>query len=525
MKKKLRVIGVVVACVLAFTYIAILPGCGPAEKEPLPRTNIAPPALEPQPEPRDSGELITYTVSRAFSSDMVVQRNAYLNVSGKADQSKGIIYGEFMGEKRYARIAKDGSFTIQFSSHEAETEPQTLKIYPKNGEVTEFTDILVGDVWMISGQSNAEMSYSLARQRYPEYDDRVNENDCIRVFFQAAADIVTGVNEGLLDATVPADNVVHEDWRWKKTTLANVYPFSAIGYYFGKELSQYTDVPLGLVMAAAGGAAIQELMPGELAEKLGYTAGAAVPVSGYYNTLIHPFTGNRITGMLFYQGESESGGDQYLFYANHLAATVESYREIFGIEFPFINVQLSSHGIAGSSFWPKLPRIRAAQYDASKLIPNSFIVASMDQGYLKGDPEWAHPMRKYQIGYRTARVAAFVSYGKGEESHMLTPEPETVTWNEDGSVTVKFKNIGDGITLAAGDKIEGLYPFYSYGGKMSCTIEMIDSFTVKVVPKEQPYSIRYGMMQDATPEAANIMSSDGIPLIAFEFLNENYTGY
>ncbi|MCR5695251.1 MAG: sialate O-acetylesterase [Clostridia bacterium] len=525
MRKIIRLTVRIFACVLALATFAPLQSCTPGEREPLPRVNIAPPALKEQAAPNDKGEVINYSINRTISSCMVVQRNAYFNVFGKADRPGGYIYGEFMGEKRYAKIGKDGSFSIQFSSHEATSEPQTLKVCPKNGEAAEFTDILVGDVWMVSGQSNAELSYLLARQKLPEYDKDISGDDLIRVFSQAAADVLYAIENNGLDATVPGEDVLNEDNCWKKATPENVSPFSAIGYYFGKELSKYTDVPIGLVMSAAGGAAIQELMPGETAEEIGYTAGAMVPVSGYYNTLMHPFTHNKITGMLFYQGESESGGEQFNFYAEHLAKTVEAYREIWGLEFPFINVQLSSHGIEGSSFWPNLPRLRAAQYDASQIIPNSYIVTSMDQGFRKGDPEFAHPLYKFQIGYRAARIAAFVSYGIGEEEHMLTPELESVTFNDDNIIVIKFKNVGDGITLAEGDEIKGLYPYYSYRGKMKCTVEILDAFTVKVTPKEQAYSIGYGLMHDAFQDAANIMSSDGLPMPAFEIKNNKYTGY
>ena len=518
------------ACVLTLAAIGPFTGCtqkndAEVTPEPLPRTNVAPAALEEQPEPDDSGELLTYTVNHTISSNMVVQRNAYFNVFGKTDSSSGFMYGEFMGEKRYGKIEKDGSYTIRFSSHEATKEPQTLKVYPKNGEVTEFTDILVGDVWIISGQSNAELSYSLARTKYAEYDREINEDDLIRVFSQAANDVVVGVNENTIDATVPHEEVLNDANCWKKTTLANVSPFSAVGYYFGKELSKQIDVPLGLIMTAAGGAVLQELMPYEVASKLGFTTGGLVPVCGYYNTLLHPFTRNKITGMVFYQGESESAGSQYVNYAKNLAAMVERYRRIFGLEFPFINIQLCSHGLAGSNNWPELPKIRDAQYDATKIIPNSYIVTSMDQGFRKGDPDWAHPLYKYQIGYRAARVAAYAAYGIGDENTMLTPEPESVTFNEDTTIIIKFKNVGTGITLATGDEIKGLYPYYSYGGKMSCQIEQIDAFTVKITPKEEAYSVAYGQLHDANSEVCNITSSEGIPLVAFEIKNENYSGY
>ena len=132
--------------------------------------------------------------------------------------------------------------------------------------------------------------------------------------------------------------------------------------------------------------------------------------------VLYPFTRNSITGMIFYQGESECAGGQYNVYARNLARTVEAYRKAWKLEFPFINVQLSTHLGEGLSYWPELPQLRMAQFDAYRQIPNSYIVAAMDQGWQKGDADWAHPLYKYELGRRAAKIAAYVSYGQGDGS-------------------------------------------------------------------------------------------------------------
>ena len=101
--------------------------------------------LDVQPEIEDSGKEIEYTISKTIGSNMVVQRNNYFNVFGWSENIGGIIYGEFMDEKRYAVIDEKGNWNIQFSPHEANSTPQTLKIYPKNGKVTEYSDILIAN--------------------------------------------------------------------------------------------------------------------------------------------------------------------------------------------------------------------------------------------------------------------------------------------------------------------------------------------------------------------------------------------
>lgn len=514
--KALRAGSVVLTLALFLTAAFGAAGCvntGKGSKWPV--KNIAPEPLAAQSEPDDNGEPVTYTVNGTISSNMVVQRDAYFNVFGRSDNPGGVIYGEFMGEKRYGIVADDGSWTIRFSSHEATREGQTLTIGPKNGETTTFDDILVGDVWIISGQSNAELWYQSAAVKEPEYTKSVSKDDLIRIYTQSRQSVMDAIASTGLDVTVPREDVMLATSRWEKTTASSILPFTALGYYFGKELSKSIDVPLGLVMAASGGAMLRELMPGKVAEELGITTGASVPQCGFYNTLIHPFTRNKIAGMIFYQGESESNAGFYQTYAEHLAATVNGFRDIWELCFPFINVQLSSHGGMGQYHWPELPQIRAAQFDAYRMIENSYIVTSMDQGFREDDADWAHPQYKLELGKRAAKIAAWVLYGVGDEEHALAPEPDTITWNKDNSIEITFKHVGDGLRLMSGSEVQGLVATDEYGDKMFCEVEMIDSRTIRIVPTREPMAVSYAMFHDGSAEKANIASSDGIPMPAF----------
>jgi len=499
--------------VLMLAALLAAGACTGGSKKAYPQTNIAPPALAAQPEIKDSGEPVEFTVNRTLSSHMVVQRNAYFNVYGTSDNPGGILYAEFMGEKRYGKVGKDGKWLIQFSSHEATTEPQTLKIYPKNGKTVEFDDILVGDVWMISGQSNAELALAYCLDKTPRFRFEINEEDNIRIFFQSRNTVVDSMDT--VDVSVPQEDVISADWHWARTSLDTASIFSALGYYFAKELSRKIDVPLGVIHAAAGGATLNELMPTELAAELGFTAGPAVPNGGFYNTLVYPFTRNKITGMIYYQGESESQGGQYVNYARNLVRTVEAYRDAWQLEFPFINVQLSTHMPECVTFWPELNRIRAAQFDAYRQIPNSYIVTAMDQARNVEDNDWAHPLYKLELGKRAAKIAALVIYGQGSEEYSLAPEPDTVTWNADNSITVTFKHVGDGLTLLDGDEIRGLYACDEYGDKINSEVRLIDGKTAHIVPSREPFAVCYGMRLDGSLAEANLGSSEGLPMPAF----------
>lgn len=473
------------------------------------------PNLTPQPDVSDSGELIEYTISRSISSNMVVQRNAYFNVFGWSENIGGIIYAEFMGEKRYGVIDDNGEWLIQFSPHEATTTAQTIKIYPQNGNVTEFDNILVGDVWVVSGQSNAELTMASAITKTPDYKKEISKDDLIRIFTQSRAGVLSLQNK--IDISKPQADVITKSWKWQVTTSGSVNQFSALGYYFAKELSKIVDdVPVGIIMAAAGGATLHELMPVELAVECGFSKGPTVPNGGFYNTLLHPFTNNTITGMIFYQGESEAGGNQYFKYANNLKLTVEAYRRAWNTNFAFINVQLSTHRGDSFSHWPQLMNIRSAQYDAYKMIDNSYIVTSMDQDYKKGEPDWAHPYYKLELGRRAATIAASVIYKKLDAEYAFCPEPYNVTW-EETSVLVDFKYVGDGLKILDGDKLLGFQVYDEYG-LTYCDAEIIDKDTVKITADDTIIGIAYGMTHNAAIDQANLGNSIGYTLPAFEIM-------
>lgn len=514
----------VLALVLSVMIICTLFACGNDENKPSPEpeATITPlpeptalPTLEPQPDITDPGELVEYTISRTISSNMVVQRNAYFNVFGWSENKGGIIYAEFMGEKRYAVIDDNGEWCIQFSSHEATCDAQTLKIYPTNGEVTEYTDILVGDVWVISGQSNAELTFSSTVSKTPEYKDEISKDDNIRIFTQTRIGVLNVQNK--IDISVPQADVVTRGWKWQRTTLGSVNPFSALGYYFVKELSKIvTDVPLGVIMAAAGGATLHELMPVELAKECGFSTGPTVPNGGFYNTLLHPFTRNSITGMIYYQGESESNANQYKKYANNLKLTVEAYRDAWGVNFPFINVQLATHRGDSYAHWPQLMNLRMEQYNAYKMIDNSYIVTSMDQDFKKGDPDWAHPYYKLELGRRAATIAASAIYEKLDAEYAFCPEPTNIKW-EGESVLVEFKYVGDGLKLLDGDELCG-FQVYDELGITYCDAEIIDKNTVKITADFEIIGIVYAMEHNASLDKANLGNSIDYPAPAFEIM-------
>lgn len=478
----------------------------------VPIIKTAPPSLKPQPEIEDYANLIRYSVSKTISSDMVVQRNSYFNVFGWSKDEGGIIYGEFMGEKRYGVVNEEGEWSIQFSSHEATTQPQTLKVYPLNGKVTEFDNILIGDVWVIAGQSNAELHLADSLPKYPDYKKEINKEDKIRVFNQTREYVVSSMASK--DYSAPQKDVVNNKWTWQETSLQNAYNCSALGYFFAKELSKKIDIPLGIVNTAAGGAVLHELMPQELASECGFTSSPCGQVSLFYNALMHPFSKNVITGMIFYQGESEANGGQYTKYAQNLSKTVDAYRNIWGEKFPFINVQLSTHLGDSLTAWYELPNMRAAQFDAYRQIENSYFVVSRDQGFQKGDHDWAHPYYKFELGKRAADIAASL-YQVSDIEFSASPEPIDIKCEED-AITIKFRYVADGLELLTGSTLKGFSVLDSDGVDILAEAEIADKNTVRLKVSGEPEKVQYCMIPNGALNMANLGNSADYPAPAFE---------
>ncbi|MBE7058160.1 MAG: sialate O-acetylesterase [Ruminococcaceae bacterium] len=464
---------------------------------------------------KNTQERVEYSVSKTIGSNMVVQRNSAFNVFGKSKNKGAVIYAEFAGEKNCATVDENGKWCVQFSTGEATKTEQTLKIYAENGVATEFSGILIGDVWVVSGQSNAELNFCVAAVKTPEYQKEINEKDNIRVFSQAREDVMSVKDKE--DITIAREDVINENYAWKKTTVSDVQPFSALGYYFAKELSRTVDVPLGMIMAAAGGSTLHELMPAEVAAECGFTEAPSVPVCGFYNSLLHPFTNNSIKGMIYYQGESESNAGSYKKYAGNLKKTVEGYRKAWGMDFPFINVQLTTHMGESVTGWNELPNIRAAQFNAYKEIENSYLVVSRDQNYKEEDPDWAHPYYKFEIGKRAAAIAASAIYGKCDMEYSASPEPVKVTWQDD-FVFVDFRYVGDGLKLLDGEKLKGFAVLNEAGDDILTCAEIADKSTVKLKFSGKGEKVQYCMFHNGIIELANLGNSGNFPAPAFEIL-------
>ncbi len=465
-----------------------------------------------------------FKISGIFSSHMVLQRDKPIRVWGFSSHPGSTVTGEFMGETARVTVTEaapsDGRWMLTFSPHAYTREPQRMAIRDSEEHEVVLEDILIGDVWLIGGQSNAELTLAPCMELTPSVE--FYEEDNFRLFTQTQAFVYA--NQAYCEQ--PQPDIINPAWCWKRPGREASLEFSAMGWYFAREMTKQIDVPLGLVMMCAGGACIRELLPEALAHAQGYLYGANVREAGYYNTLIHPLEGLAFTAQLFFQGESEGGAREFAEkYAYELALLVADERQRFGTDFPFYNVQLSSYREEGAQFFPWLDIIRMQQFDAQRLIPDSTLTVDMDLGAPDGYPDWAHSPRKSELAERLAALALARQYGVGNEREVVSPMPVAAYRAPDGgTVTVEFGNVGAGLTVSGHDPADSLgrevagFSVGDYDRRTPVRATVTSRCAVAVeVPGDVPDAshVNYAYFPVVTQENATLRGGNNLPAPAF----------
>ncbi len=382
-----------------------------------------------------------FHVSGAFGDHMVLQRDRLVPVWGVSTDIGKEVTVTFAGQTKKTTVASDGKWTVTLDEMSANKTGQEMVI-TCNGKTQTLKDILIGDVFMVGGQSNAEKTLGACGTVYSDdFKTALVESGegNIRFFRQGKSD--TTVDKTVWDT--PQYEPVNGNY-WTTESVFRINQFSAIGVFFAHKLYDSIDVPVGMVMVASGGSPLSQLMSAEASAEANYTRYEnGIPVSAMYNALMAPFINMSFKGMLFYQGESEMGLaiSDYGKYNEYLKIYVEDLREKNGYDFSFYNVQLSSHV---TTQWTGICEQRAVQFDGIKMIDNAGLVVSMDQGFRSTDSDFAHPNYKKPVGDRLGALALYMDYGIGDPNYVLSPEPVSAVKTDKG-IVVNFKNVGDGL--------------------------------------------------------------------------------
>lgn len=426
-----------------------------------------------------------------FSNNMVLQRNAEVCVWGWASSGEQIKVKVDWHETTFKTKAdKDGKWSLKISTPEA-GGPYKMKI---SGSVTiVYNNVMIGEVWLCSGQSN--MGFS-ARSGLLNADEEVAAANYpnIRLFKVERA-----------QADEPAADC---KGRWVECNPETMARFSSVGYFFGKGLHEEMNVPVGLIESTWGGTSIElwtgkEVIYNDSIALLSAKTATKWPiqhVGTMFNAMISPLIPYSIAGAIWYQGESNRY--KYDAYAHLMELLVNNWRKSWGSEFPFYYVQIAPFEY-DEPYTGAL--IREQQLKALR-IPNSGMVVTMDVG----DAADVHPINKKPVGDRLYRLALNQKYGF---KNQLASGPVFSGFKSKGnSITIEFKNEDDGLK-ANGGPLSGFEiagenrVFYPATARILGNTVVVKSNMVK-----KAAAVRYGFHN--APKT-NLQNFSGLPASPF----------
>lgn len=360
-----------------------------------------------------------------FRNGAIVQREKPLQVWGSANPGEHVAV-EFHGQSARTVAGADSNWKVRFRPFAASAEPAEMIVTGQNRVVVE--NVLIGEVWLCSGQSNMYVPVKTAQNAAAEI--RAANHPLIREFAPQARGVIKAANEAddLIRSNLadePRESFVGE---WRTCSPETVGRFSATGYFFAREVQRRLgNVPIGIIKATLGGSPIEGwigkaaydadsafgYVPKEWEEirpKITDVEGMRRQPSALYNGLIYPLRQYSIRGFLWYQGEANV--EQADKYPGLFSALIREWRGDFEQgNLPFIFVQLPGyagpHAGAKGQDGTAWPLQREAQATALQL-PNVRMVVTIDIG----DAVQLHPPNKQEVGRRAALVALANVYGE-----------------------------------------------------------------------------------------------------------------
>jgi sialate O-acetylesterase len=480
-----------------------------------------------------------------FRDGAVLQREKPVPVWGRAEPGAAVAI-TFGAQIKTTTADGTGRWMVELDPLAASSEPSALRATENGGEAVTVKGLLVGEVWLASGQSNMQWSIAQSRQ----------EDQAI-----AAGGPVPLLRMFQVPRVVSHNRMETVDGSWQEATPEASREFSAVGYFFGRKLVEELGIPVGIIHSSWGGSRIEPWWAEEgfdgvpelaetKAERLlkspgfpGYDepfrafvhatrtwsdqaaaaleAGTAVPEmpkaperlgigpsgpAGTYQAMIHPLVPYALRGFIWYQGESNNG--EGLLYTAKKQVLIQGWRKQFRApEGPFLFVQLAPYNY-GAERDHDLPGIWKAQQETLR-IPHTGMAVINDIGNVRD----IHPGNKSEVGRRLALWALADTYGHAE----LVKSGPLFTGFEvnHGALIVNFAHTGSGLTTRDGKEPSHFEIAASDGVYHPATAKISDDgatiqLSSPAVPR--PDRARFAWSQLAEP---NLMNREGLPAGAF----------
>ena len=435
----------------------------------------------------------TITLPNVLSDNMILQQQSSVKLWGWGNPAEKIFITTSWNHKTDS-VTTDGNAKWEWIVQTPIAGgPYTITFKASNTIV--LNNILIGEVWICSGQSNMEMNYYWGIPQMRE--DLPTAFDPNIRFFSVSK----------ITAQAPQENVKGE---WMLCDSNSVKSFSAAAYYFGRKLREVLHVPVGLIHASWGGTPAETWTPAEVvtnnatlkeaAQKLNPSPWWPINPGYAYNAMIAPFTNFSVAGAIWYQGESNTGTAST--YEQLFSSMIQSWRKKWNKEFPFYYVQLAPFKYGNNSIAALLREQQVKTLQTPKtgmVVINDLPVDTLD----------IHPKDKRSVGYRLANLALKETYGKNIYGYVSPLYKNMVV--DKNQVVLSFDNASEltanaktivGFFIASNDK-----KFYPAQAK-------IEGNKIIVWSKEvsQPVAVRYAFSNTAV---GNVFSKEGLPLSPF----------
>jgi sialate O-acetylesterase len=447
----------------------------------------------------------TVLLPQILSSNMVLQRDKPIAIWGFAAPGEHISV-EFAGQKLSTETNQSGTWKVMLSSLKTSSVPAIMTIIGTNTIILE--NILVGEVWLCSGQSN--MEYAMRKIKkvkkplnpklgFPADELENAKNPQIRIFL---------VNRKQL---IKPDSI-HKSWSVAQDSALKI--FSAAGYFFAKELQEKLGIPIGIISSAVSGSAIEPWIQKEvlLSEPFFKDNKPGNDPGKFYTPMIEPLTQFAIRGFLWYQGETNCFLKENISYSYKMKALINSWRAAWGNpEMPFYYVQIAPFEYSKSKGKIVLdaqtePEFWEAQSQLLRL-KNTGMVVSTD---LNDFPEDLHPTYKWEVGRRLALWALAKDYGK--KVTYSGPMFKAVQFKSNAA-EIAFKYTGKGLVSVNGQPLKG-FSIAGADGIFVLAQAQVKGDKIRVFSKsvKHPKSVRFGWNETSL---SNLYNKDGLPAMPF----------
>lgn len=470
-----------------------------------------------------------------FSDHMVLQQGKSIPVWGWADEGERVTVR--LEGQRESTVTRDGTWKVTLDEMPA-GGPYTMTIEGEN--TIEYTNVMIGEVWICSGQSN--MQWTIANSANPE-EELINARHANIRFFSVPR----------VTAGTPQDNV---NGSWSVCTPRSARNFSAVAYYFGRSLQESLHVPIGLIHTSWGGTPAEswtrmdslernpdykaildrwqqdmENYPEQLDRlqnrfmdwvdraRAAEAQGDVVPgypslpgdprrsswrPSGLYNAMIAPLVPYAFQGAIWYQGESNAG--RAYQYRSLFPDMIRSWRDSWSDAFPFLFVQLANFDTQNETGRYSWAELREAQLMTFQSLPHTGMAVTTDIG----DPIDIHPRNKQDVGKRLAQSALHVAYDL--DVVWSGPIYDSMEVHDD-KVKLFFTHIGSGLMSSGHGALQGFevagadqeyHPAFAW---MDGNQVIVTNPAVK-----EPVAVRYAWLDNPY---GNLYNNEGLPASPF----------